>query len=118
MHKCLFLILFIIPFSEPCFSQEVKGNVRISRKWQQEFVKAKDDYLKLDVDSAIKRLARITSKNELFAEAWLLMGYCYHDLNLKEREFEAFNNVLSIDSVKYVPLLIPMAEIAYFWGDI
>ena len=117
MYRSLFLILFIFSFAGYSYSQEAREEIKISRKWQQEFVKAKDDYQKLDVDSAIERLARITAKNELFAEAWLLLGYCYHDLNQKKREFEAFDKVLSIDPAKYVQLLIQLAEIAYYWGD-
>lgn len=116
MRRSLILILFIACFSGLSFSQETHEEIKISRKWQQEFVKAKDDYQKLDVDSAIGRLVRITSKNELFAEAWLLLAYCYHDKNQKENEFEAYSKALSIDFAKYRRVLIQMAEIAYSWG--
>ncbi len=87
-----------------------------SNKALQAYLKGKEAYDFVNYPEAEKYLVSASSKDENFIEAFLLLGELYKDLKEYDKSIKAYERVIDIDSLFFVPALFSLAEVCFFSG--
>jgi hypothetical protein len=113
MNKLGSILFLLLAFTIQLHSQGLHTR---SNRALKAYNDGKSAYDFINYNEAVTYLVEATERDSGFIEAYLLLAEVYKDLRQYEKSSEAYNRVLQIDSLFFVPAIFSLAEVEFKRG--